>query len=268
MAKFDISQVPHITWLTINNLLKDGDSDCAIMYMRYLYKAQLDKTNRPWANTEFMMKGLGWGRDKVQRTRSKLEKLGYVTVIKKHDSKGYLSKYYIQLNKLVGLEKMQSLEPDFQLLGKASLEPENPTVVKISNNCLKDNNLNILKDNNLVTSLPTKEEHTTVAKGEPRPAAATVGKSWEMSSQAEQLLSTITKSPYRLTLADAADLFATIERYPVKKIFTVDDQIERLMASRNNLPFKSKSHFLSSLKKGFREYSGKSFDHSLRVSFH
>jgi hypothetical protein len=88
---FSITQVPNVTWLTLNNLLKvTKNTDCVMLYLRYAYHANVGQTNQPWATTQFIMNGLGWGRDKVQRTRKQLEDLGYIKVIKVRDENGYL----------------------------------------------------------------------------------------------------------------------------------------------------------------------------------
>ncbi len=117
---FDASQIPNVTWKTIDDLYREGDPDCVAMYLKYCYHANIQGTNQVYANLSFMTGrdqqghkvkgGLDWGRDKTRRVRAKLVELGYIELLpqKNTGEHGELGKPYTKINHLVSQKKMES----------------------------------------------------------------------------------------------------------------------------------------------------------------
>jgi hypothetical protein len=104
MAKhiFNASQVPNVTWKTIDDLYGQGGSDCVGLYLKYCYHANIQQTNQVYANLAFMMQGLGWGRDKTKSVRDTLITLGYIALVNKGKTG-----HYVKINHLVTYQKMK-----------------------------------------------------------------------------------------------------------------------------------------------------------------
>lgn len=117
---FNASQIPNVTWKTIDDLYRKGDSDSVAMYLKYCYHANIQGTNQVYANLSFMTGrdqkghkikgGLDWGRDKTRRVRAELVELGYIELLpqKNTGEHGELGKSYTKINHLVSQKKMES----------------------------------------------------------------------------------------------------------------------------------------------------------------
>lgn len=188
--EFNASQIPNITWKTLDDLYKYGDSDCVAMFLKYCYHANIQGTNQIYARLSFMSgrdeKGkkipgaLGWGRDKTRRVRDQLISLGYIELLpqKKDEKTGFLGNVYTKINHLITQEKMETA------LLKTSIV-DRPTGFtdsgKNQHKCLKDNKLKCLnnieeeEDRNFSHSNASYHDATTADKANVLPALATIG---------------------------------------------------------------------------------------------
>lgn len=153
---FDASQIPNVTWKTIDDLYREGDPDCVAMYLKYCYHANIQGTNQVYANLSFMTGrdqkghkvrgGLDWGRDKTRRVRQKLVELGCIELLpqKNTGKHGELGKSYTKINHLVGHKKMESA----LLKGSSPVRLTNCAEgIDKQRKCLNDDENKFLKDN-------------------------------------------------------------------------------------------------------------------------
>jgi len=86
---------------TIDMLLKipkKHRSDAMALLMFYHYTACWQGTNQPHATTPYVMRGLGWGDDKVKAVRSILRKLGLIEIVRDTDRRtGRVTGHYVRL---------------------------------------------------------------------------------------------------------------------------------------------------------------------------
>ena len=59
--------------VTVEKLFELG-ADAFTLYAFYYKTAKWQKTMEPWANNEYVMKNLGWGRPRLLKTKAQLEK--------------------------------------------------------------------------------------------------------------------------------------------------------------------------------------------------
>jgi len=170
---FDASQIPNVTWRTLDDLYRNGDPDCVSMYLKYCYHANIQGTNQVYATLSFMTGrtekgekikgGLDWGRDKTRRVRQKLVELGYIELLpqKNTGEHGEWSKSYTKINHLVGHKKMATalLEGSTPVESTASTEGSDKQP-----KCLKDNKNKFLKDNHFSKKGEIKGENTYVGE--------------------------------------------------------------------------------------------------------
>lgn len=94
-----------ITRQTIEIILKSGKlappSDMLALWMFYAYTARWQNTNRPRATVAYIIKGLGWGRDKVRKARNGLAKLKLIEDAQQVDEGGKVTGAYVKINYLV-----------------------------------------------------------------------------------------------------------------------------------------------------------------------
>ena len=85
--------------ITFNRLWKLG-ADAYLLYSFYYRVAKFQRNRQPWANNEFTMKGLGWGKDRLKKAKGLLRDNGFIEdeTIKNEDGK--VSKWVIKLKYL------------------------------------------------------------------------------------------------------------------------------------------------------------------------
>lgn len=82
--------------------------DAFLLYSHLMFTARRQKTNSVYAKDVYLKKGLGWGGDKVKRTKSILKKMGLIEYIRRVDPKtGKFTEVYI---KLIHLWPLKTLE--------------------------------------------------------------------------------------------------------------------------------------------------------------
>lgn len=67
------------------------------LFVFYCRIARKQKTTKVYANTEYVRKNLGWGRDKIRKTRKMLLQLGVIAETHKRDDTGKIKQSYVQL---------------------------------------------------------------------------------------------------------------------------------------------------------------------------
>lgn len=170
---FDSSQIPNVTWKTIEDLYRRGDPDCVAMYLKYCYHANIQGTNQVYANLSFMTGrdekgekikgGLDWGRDKTRRIRQKLVELGYIELLPQMNTgeHGELGKPYTKINHLVSHKKMESA----LLKGSSSVEHTDSAEGSGKRyKCLNDDKNKFLNNNHFSKKGKIEGENTYVGE--------------------------------------------------------------------------------------------------------
>jgi len=130
------------TTATLHNLFsyKNG-ADAVALYLFYYYTAKWQKTNQIKATTEYVMRGLKWGRDRVRGAKRILTETGLVEDIAKKDEKGKITGWFIKINFIWSTEKGEQVVKS--LLDKSTLRKIH-RVDKPQTNALSNNNKNAL----------------------------------------------------------------------------------------------------------------------------
>ncbi len=75
-------------------------TDAYMLYCHYFYTARKKKTNAPWANRAYCVKGLKWSSNRVDKAKKILIDEGLIEIKDKRNSKGYKEKTYIVMKYL------------------------------------------------------------------------------------------------------------------------------------------------------------------------
>lgn len=87
-----------ITYETLDRLSKeDKSNDLIALYMHYVAISQWQNTVTVKATTSFMMKRVGWGKQKFLAIKGRLKEMGLVEDVKKTDSKGQVTGWYVKV---------------------------------------------------------------------------------------------------------------------------------------------------------------------------
>lgn len=86
--------------VTVEKLFELG-ADAFTLYAFYYKTAKWQKTMEPWANNEYVMKNLGWGRPRLLKTKAQLEKTQMIEQVRVVDEKtNQVQKWAIKLKYL------------------------------------------------------------------------------------------------------------------------------------------------------------------------
>ena len=86
--------------ITVEKLFDLG-ADAFTLYAFYYKTAKWQKTMEPWANNEYVMKNLGWGRPRLLKTKAQLEKAQMIEQVRVVDEKtNQVQKWAIKLKYL------------------------------------------------------------------------------------------------------------------------------------------------------------------------
>jgi hypothetical protein len=97
-----------ISHVILNKVPQREREAAMALYWFYYRHSILQRTNRVWCQNRFISgidsegnkteKGLGWGEDKIARTRKTLQSHGLIRVLQKHDDRGrFRSKSYVEV---------------------------------------------------------------------------------------------------------------------------------------------------------------------------
>lgn len=90
-------QLPTIAVRKLEQLPPPHNANCIALYLFYLRKAVLDKTNRIWCTDNYVAEGLQWAINRVKHSKRLLVEMKYIRVIQKHDSAGHFAKSYVEV---------------------------------------------------------------------------------------------------------------------------------------------------------------------------
>lgn len=94
----DVSQELFIlNQITVEKLFELG-ADVFTLYAFYYKTAKWQKTTCVWANNEYVMKKLGWGRDKVIKTKKILQDCNFIVQTRILNNQGKVVSWNIKLN--------------------------------------------------------------------------------------------------------------------------------------------------------------------------
>lgn len=137
---------------TIDTLMElDNSADCIALYVFYYKTAKWQKTNQIKATDTYAMKCLGWGKQKLMRTKETLRTNGLIDIVQTRDGEGKIKGWYIRLHYLVTQRELSDCKVVIQ-------KYQNPQVDESTSG---EQNTNALRQNN--KCLKTEEE---VLKGE------------------------------------------------------------------------------------------------------
>lgn len=109
--------------------------DAMNVYLRYMYVCRMQQTNSVWATDSYMMKGLGWGKEKFYKAKALLKELSLIELKKTRSDDGTLGKSYIVVK-----TKITPMECSSVPVNKRLVKPESG---KQETNALT-NNINAL----------------------------------------------------------------------------------------------------------------------------
>lgn len=102
-----------ITFETLDRLTKEKKpADLIALYMSYAAIVQWQQTTTVKATTDFMATRLGWGRDKVIRTKKKLENLGLICSVARKDEKGKVTGHFVRVMYIITSEAQSTQKPE------------------------------------------------------------------------------------------------------------------------------------------------------------
>jgi hypothetical protein len=85
---------------TLDEFLKeDAPADLIALYCFYYYTAKWQETNQPKASVQYCATGLHWGKDKVIKTKKRLEEIGLISDVRVVDeTTKQVKAWYVKLN--------------------------------------------------------------------------------------------------------------------------------------------------------------------------
>ena len=153
---------------TIETLYKlENGAECVALYVFYYKTAKWQKTNCIKANDEYIKKCLGWGYDKIRKTKSILKENGLITLVQgRKDNK--ITSWYIRLSYIVSKIDVDSKKSEILEVGNPTSRNQEINALKITIKMLEDN-IDMLKKENILlkeklnkpksTKKPTEQRH-------------------------------------------------------------------------------------------------------------
>jgi hypothetical protein len=131
---------------TLDEFLKeDAPGDLIALYCFYYYTAKWQETNQPKASVQYVASGLHWGKDKVIKTKKRLEEIGLISDVRVVDeTTKQVKAWYVKLNYIW---KTDTQIPQSQRVAK----PESGFQEA---NALNANNINALSANKKLATPP------------------------------------------------------------------------------------------------------------------
>ena len=116
---------------TIERLFQEETQNPLILYLFYYKTAKWQKNNPIKASDDYCKKCLHWGIDKLQAAKKVLKEMNLIDSIKRTNSKGLITGWYIKVNYLVD----DSTIPETTI-------PTRPQLVSQETNTINNNNIN------------------------------------------------------------------------------------------------------------------------------
>lgn len=99
VLKINVDENFSMSFLTANVIYKAGGKnwwDALALYIRYIQQSKRQRTNQPYCNDSYMIKGLGWWRSKFYKIKKILTDLWLIDTIRDNsDDKTYVKIYYL-----------------------------------------------------------------------------------------------------------------------------------------------------------------------------
>ena len=165
---------------TLDTLFRmENCTDCVALYVFYYKTAKWQKSNRIKATDLYVRKCLGWGADKLRKTKDILKSAGLINIIQVRKG-NFISGWYIEVNYLVKFKSEQNITVIVENFS-ASSECDNfcdtnntrnqqlpkPRSRKRKTNAYIINNNKMLKNNNYVlknNNSSSEDELTVIQK--------------------------------------------------------------------------------------------------------
>lgn len=128
---------------TIDTLMGlENASDCIALYVFYYKTAKWQKTNQIKASDIYVMKCLGWGKQRLVRTKDVLRENGLIEVVHRRDGEGKIIGWYVKLSYVVSKKILEGKEVTIQRyqsppVDSATCGEQNTSALKLNNKCLK-----------------------------------------------------------------------------------------------------------------------------------
>jgi len=134
---------------TIETLYKlENGAECVALYVFYYKTAKWQKTNCIKANDEYIKKCLGWGYDKIRKTKSILKENGLITLVQgRKDNK--ITSWYVRLSYIVPKNEVESNKLEILEVGNPTSSKQEIDALKITIKMLEDN-IDMLKKENIL----------------------------------------------------------------------------------------------------------------------
>lgn len=134
---------------TIETLYKlENGAECVALYVFYYKTAKWQKTNCVKANDEYIKKCLGWGYDKIRKTKNTLKENGLITLVQgRKDNK--ITSWYIKLSYIVSKNDVDSKKSEILEVGNPTSRNQEVNALKIKIKMLEDN-IEMLKKENIL----------------------------------------------------------------------------------------------------------------------
>lgn len=120
---------------TIERLFQEDNQNALILYLFYYKTAKWQKSNPIKANDEYCKKCLHWGIDKLQATKKRLKEMSLIESIKRTNSKGLITGWYVKVNYLVDESRIPetTIPISPQLVGQETNTNNNNNKILINN---------------------------------------------------------------------------------------------------------------------------------------
>ncbi|MDZ7775858.1 MAG: hypothetical protein U5L09_09840 [Bacteroidales bacterium] len=113
-VEYNVLEEPIVLSKSVIDLFLSANKDrgeLIALYVFYYYTAKWQQTNQAKATISYVMKGLGWGRDKVRRVKQELLKTGLITDVVKRDNNNRVTGHYIKIKFIWGKGKTEQFHP-------------------------------------------------------------------------------------------------------------------------------------------------------------
>lgn len=128
---------------TIDALMElDNASDCIALYVFYYKTAKWQKTNQIKATDTYAMKCLGWGKQRLVRTKDTLKEHGLIDIVQTRDADGTIKGWYIRLHYIVTQRELSDCKVFIQRYQNPQVDEstggeQNTNALRQNNKCLK-----------------------------------------------------------------------------------------------------------------------------------
>lgn len=99
-----------VTYQTVDRLVQLKELDALVLYMAYASVAFWQKTWQPKASNSFMIKRMGWRKQRFEKAKAKLIELKLIENVVQKDSSGKVRGWYTRIRHMVETDVATTLE--------------------------------------------------------------------------------------------------------------------------------------------------------------